>query len=77
MIRMRLSTASAQGGIKMVFLIIPAVFSIASVVMFLLYRIKDDSDIEKMEQEIAKTQSIDLGGVVCVYTKRKLHPYCQ
>ena len=49
-------TASAQGGIKMVFLIIPAVFSIASVVMFLLYRIKD-SDIEKMEQEIAKRRA--------------------
>lgn len=46
-------TASAQSGIKLVFLVIPAVFSIVSVVIFLFYKIKD-SDIVEMEKEIAK-----------------------
>lgn len=49
-------TASAQSGIKLVFLVIPAVFSIVSVILFLFYKIKD-SDIVMMEQEIAKRKA--------------------
>lgn len=49
-------TASAQSGIKLVFLIIPAVFSVISVILFLFYKIKD-SEIVVMEQEIAKRKA--------------------
>lgn len=44
-------TDAAQSGVKLVFFIIPAVFCIASTIVFLLYKIKD-SDIAMMEQEI-------------------------
>lgn len=46
-------TAATQAGIKQVFFIIPAAFVIVSVVVFIFYKIKD-SDISKMEQEIAQ-----------------------
>lgn len=45
-------TPDAQGGIKLVFFIIPAAFSVASVVVFLLFKIKDNQ-IADMETEIA------------------------
>ena len=46
-------TDSAQSGIKLVFLIIPAIFSLISVVGFLFFKIKDQ-DIARMEKEIAE-----------------------
>lgn len=45
-------TASMQAGISQLFLLVPAVFSLVSALLFFLYRIKDD-DIPKMEAEIA------------------------
>lgn len=45
-------TPDAKGGIKLVFLIIPAVFSLVSIIGFLFFKIKDE-DILRMEKEIA------------------------
>lgn len=45
-------TPEAQSGIKLVFLLIPAAFSLVSALLFMLYKIKD-SEIEGMEKEIA------------------------
>ena len=50
-------TATAQGGIKLLFFIVPALFCILSVVLFFFYKIKD-SEIAGMEQEIAERKKV-------------------
>lgn len=49
-------TAEMQGGINMIVFLVPAAFTLASALAFLLYRIKD-ADVVAMEQEIAQRKA--------------------
>ncbi len=51
-------TASTEGGIKMLCLIVPIVFLVVSIVPLLGYKIKD-SDVVKMEKELQERATVD------------------